>query len=103
MGNRRNGRTARRLSCRTRRGRTPATAGARGASKARHEEQDGENSWKSSAGFGYLLCEREAQRWEGKGRDYFDWVTQNPLLAELSHARINAMIHAAGVAKLYEV
>ena len=49
-----------------------------------------------------LRREREALRWEGSFRDYFELVTQNPKLAQLSHARINDMIHAAGVEKLNE-
>jgi serine protein kinase len=49
-----------------------------------------------------LRREREALRWEGSFRDYFELVTQNPKLAQLSHARINDMIHAVGVEKLNE-
>lgn len=49
-----------------------------------------------------LRREREALRWEGSFRDYFELVTQNPKLAQLSHARINEMIHAPGVERLAE-
>lgn len=49
-----------------------------------------------------LRREREALKWEGTFRDYFELVTQNPQLAQLSHARINEMIHAAGVERLGE-
>ena len=46
--------------------------------------------------------ERETLRWEGSFRDYFELVTQNPRLAQLSHARINDMIHAAGIERINE-
>lgn len=49
-----------------------------------------------------LRREREALKWEGSFRDYFELVSQNPQLAQLSHARINDMIHAAGVERLGE-
>jgi serine protein kinase len=49
-----------------------------------------------------LRRETAALQWEGTFRDYFELVTQNPRLAELSHARINDMIHAAGVERLNE-
>jgi serine protein kinase len=49
-----------------------------------------------------LRRRHEALLWEGTFRDYFELVTQNPRLAELSHARINDMVHAAGVEKLNE-
>jgi serine protein kinase len=49
-----------------------------------------------------LRRETEALRWEGSFQDYFELVMQNPRLAQLSHARINDMIHAAGVEKLNE-
>src|SRR5437868_8059230 len=67
-----------------------------------HEDQDGKHSFNISARLEDLRREREAQQWEGTFRNYFELVTQNPRLAELSHARINDMIHAAGVAKLNE-
>src|SRR5437763_2861934 len=67
-----------------------------------HEDQDGKHSFNISARLEDLRREREALQWEGTFRDYFELVTQNPRLAELSHARINDMIHAAGVAKLNE-
>src|ERR687884_1091880 len=65
------------------------------------EEQDG-NKFNISERLEGLRREREALRWEGSFRDYFELVTQNPRLAQLSHARINDMIHAAGVEKLNE-
>jgi serine protein kinase len=67
-----------------------------------HEEQDGKRRFDISERLDALRHEHEALRWEGSFRDYFELVTQNPRLAELSHARINDMIHAAGVEKLNE-
>lgn len=46
--------------------------------------------------------ERERLKWEGIFRDYFELVTANPRLAQLSHARICDMILAAGVEKIAE-
>jgi serine protein kinase len=66
------------------------------------QEQDGSNKFNISERLENLRREREALKWEGSFRDYFELVTQNPRLAELSHARINDMIHAAGVEKLNE-
>src|ERR687883_620400 len=66
------------------------------------QEQDGNNKFNISERLEGLRREREALRWEGSFRDYFELVTQNPRLAELSHARINDMIHAGGVEKLNE-
>ncbi|HEY0322693.1 MAG TPA: PrkA family serine protein kinase [Pyrinomonadaceae bacterium] len=66
------------------------------------QEQDGSNKFNISERLEGLRREREALRWEGSFRDYFELVTQNPRLAELSHARINDMVHAAGVDKLNE-
>ena len=67
-----------------------------------HEEQDGKHNFNISERLESLRRDREALQWEGTFRDYFELVTQNPRLAELSHARINDMIHAAGVDKLNE-
>ena len=67
-----------------------------------HEEPDGKHSFNISERLEGLRREREALQWEGTFRDYFELVTQNPRLAELSHARINDMIHAAGVEKINE-
>jgi serine protein kinase len=67
-----------------------------------HEEQDGKKHFDISERLEHLRHEREAMRWEGSFRDYFELVTQQPRLAELSHARVNDMIHAAGVEKLNE-
>ncbi|HEX8746652.1 MAG TPA: PrkA family serine protein kinase [Pyrinomonadaceae bacterium] len=66
------------------------------------QEQDGSNKFNISERLEGLRREREALKWEGSFRDYFELVTQNPRLAELSHARINDMVHAAGVEKLNE-
>ncbi|HEX7318131.1 MAG TPA: hypothetical protein VF297_29780 [Pyrinomonadaceae bacterium] len=67
------------------------------------QEQDGSGSkFDISARLEALRQEHAALAWEGSFRDYFELVTQNPRLAELSHARINDMIHAAGVEKLNE-
>jgi predicted Ser/Thr protein kinase/intein/homing endonuclease len=65
------------------------------------QEQDG-SKFDISARLEELRRDHEALQWEGSFRDYFELVTQNPRLAELSHARINDMIHAAGVEKLNE-
>ena len=67
------------------------------------QEQDGSgNKFDISARLEALRQEHAALAWEGSFRDYFELVTQNPRLAQLSHARINDMIHAAGVEKLNE-
>src|SRR5256885_15151451 len=66
------------------------------------QEQDGNNKFNISERLEGLRRDRELLRWEGSFRDYFELVTQNPKLAELSHARINDMIHASGVEKLNE-
>jgi len=65
------------------------------------EQQDGKH-FDISERLESLRREREALLWEGSFRDYFELVTQNPNIAQLSHARINDMIHAAGVEKLNE-
>jgi serine protein kinase len=46
--------------------------------------------------------ERERLKWEGTFRDYFELVTANPRLAQLSHARICDMMLAPGVEKIAE-
>jgi len=66
------------------------------------QEQDGSGKFDISARLEALRQEHAALAWEGSFRDYFELVTQNPRLAQLSHARINDMIHAAGVEKLNE-
>jgi serine protein kinase len=66
------------------------------------QEQDGNGKFDISARLEALRQEHAALAWEGSFRDYFELVTQNPRLAELSHARINDMIHAAGLEKLNE-
>src|ERR671915_695591 len=67
------------------------------------QEQDGSGSkFDISARLETLRQEHAALAWEGSFRDYFELVTQNPRLAELSHARINDMVHAAGVEKVNE-
>ncbi len=66
------------------------------------QEQDGKGKFDISARLEALRQEHAALAWEGSFRDYFELVTQNPRLAQLSHARINDMIHAAGVEKLNE-
>ncbi|HVF57182.1 MAG TPA: hypothetical protein VM934_13585 [Pyrinomonadaceae bacterium] len=65
------------------------------------QEQDG-SKFNISERLESLRREQEALHWEGSFRDYFELVTQNPRLAQLSHARINDMIHAPGVEKLNE-
>src|SRR5918912_2892223 len=67
------------------------------------QEQDGNgNKFDITARLEELRQEHAALAWEGNFRDYFELVTQNPRLAQLSHARINDMIHAGGVDKLNE-
>src|SRR6201995_3904471 len=66
------------------------------------QEQDGNGKFDITARLEELRQEHAALAWEGNFRDYFELVTQNPRLAQLSHARINNMIHAAGVEKLNE-
>jgi serine protein kinase len=65
------------------------------------QEQDG-NKFNISERLEDLRREREAIRWEGSFRDYFELVSQSPRIAQLSHARINDMVHAGGVEKLNE-
>lgn len=67
------------------------------------QEQDGSNHlFNISERLEDLRREREQLRWEGSFRDYFELVSQNPRIAQLSHARINDMVHAAGVEKVNE-
>ncbi len=68
-------------------------------------EQDGNNknaSFNISERLDTHRREQSRLQWTGTFRDYFELVTQNPRLAQLSHARINDMVHAAGVEKLNE-
>lgn len=46
--------------------------------------------------------EREELKWEGTFQEYFELVSQNPRLAQLSHARVCDMILFAGVDKVNE-
>ncbi|HKR11237.1 MAG TPA: PrkA family serine protein kinase [Pyrinomonadaceae bacterium] len=66
------------------------------------QEQDGNKKFNISERLEDLRREHEALRWEGSFRDYFELVAQNPRTAQLSHARINDMVHAAGVERLNE-
>ena len=66
------------------------------------QEQDGNKQFNISERLEDLRREHEALRWEGSFRDYFELVAQNPRVAQLSHARINDMVHAAGVDRLNE-
>jgi serine protein kinase len=66
------------------------------------QEQDGNYPFNISERLEDLRRERELLRWEGSFRDYFELVSQNPRVAQLSHARINDMVHAGGVEKLNE-
>jgi len=66
------------------------------------EEQDGSKNFNISERLEDLRREHEALRWEGSFRDYFELVTQNPRIAQLSHARINDMVHAAGIDRVNE-
>ena len=66
------------------------------------QEQDGRKQFNISERLEDLRREHEALRWEGTFRDYFELVAQNPRIAQLSHARINDMVHAAGIERLNE-
>ena len=66
------------------------------------QEQDGNKGFNISERLEDLRREHEALRWEGTFRDYFELVAQNPRIAQLSHARINDMVHAAGIDRLNE-
>jgi serine protein kinase len=66
------------------------------------QEQDGNKKFNISERLEDLRREHEALRWEGSFRDYFELVSQNPRIAQLSHARVNDMVHAAGVERLNE-
>src|SRR3954453_15731768 len=66
------------------------------------QEQDGNSKFNISERLEDLRREHEALRWEGTFRDYFELVAQNPRIAQLSHARINDMVHAAGIERLNE-
>jgi len=66
------------------------------------KEQDGGKNFNISERLEDLRREHEALRWEGSFRDYFELVTQNPRIAQLSHARINDMVHAAGIDRVNE-
>jgi serine protein kinase len=66
------------------------------------QEQDGNKGFNISERLEDLRREHEALRWEVTFRDYFELVAQNPRIAQLSHARVNDMVHAAGVERLNE-
>ena len=66
------------------------------------EEQDGKKQFNISERLEDLRRENAALRWEGSFRDYFELVAQNSRIAQLSHARINDMVHASGVERLNE-
>jgi serine protein kinase len=66
------------------------------------QEQDGNKKFNISERLEDLRREHEALRWEGSFRDYFELVAQNLRIAQLSHARLNDMVHAAGVERLNE-
>jgi serine protein kinase len=66
------------------------------------QEQDGNKKFNITERLEDLRREHEALRWEGSFRDYFELVAQNPRIAQLSHARLNDMVHAAGVGRLNE-
>ena len=67
-----------------------------------HEEPDGKYKFNISERLEDLRREHESLQWEGSFREYFELVSQNPRLAQLSHARVNDMVHAAGIEKLNE-
>jgi serine protein kinase len=66
------------------------------------QDHDANKQFNISERLEELRQEHEALRWEGTFRDYFELVTQNPRIAQLSHARINDMIHAGGIERLNE-
>ena len=70
------------------------------------QNQDGNDNNRTSFNISERLeslrRDRDALRWEGTFRDYFELVSQNPRLAQLSHARLNDMVHAAGLERLNE-
>ncbi len=70
------------------------------------QQQDGNNNNRTpfdiSERLEHSRREQDALRWTGTFRDYFELVSQNPRLAQLSHARINDMIHHAGVERTNE-
>jgi len=66
------------------------------------QEQDGKKQFNISERLEDLRREHEALRWEGTFRDYFELVAQNPRIAQLSHARINDMVHARSIDRLNE-
>jgi serine protein kinase len=66
------------------------------------QEHDGRQHFNITERLEDLRREHEALRWEGSFRDYFELVTQNPKIAQLSHGRVNDMVHAAGVERLNE-
>lgn len=65
-------------------------------------QQEGNHNFSITERLKALREEREALRWEGTFQEYFELVTGNPHLAQLSHARVNEMIHSAGVEKINE-
>jgi len=66
------------------------------------QEHDGRQHFNITERLEDLRREHEALRWEGSFRDYFELVAQNPKIAQLSHGRVNDMVHAAGVERLNE-
>lgn len=67
-----------------------------------HDGNDNRTPFDISARLDAHRRELDALRWEGSFRDYFELVSRNPRLAQLSHARLNDMIHAAGVERTAE-
>jgi len=59
------------------------------------QEHDGRQHFNITERLEDLRREHEALRWEGSFRDYFELVAQNPKIAQLSHGRVNDMVHAA--------
>ena len=67
------------------------------------QQQDGNNNnFSITERLRALREERESLRWQGTFQEYFELVTRNPKLAQLSHARVNEMIHYPGVEKINE-
>ena len=67
-----------------------------------HDGNDTRTPFDISARLDAHRRELDALRWEGSFRDYFELVSHQPRLAQLSHARLNDMIHAAGLERTAE-
>ncbi len=64
--------------------------------------EDSKKSLNLSDLLGAYRREREELKWDGTFQEYFELVSQNPRIAQLSHARVCDMILAAGAEKVNE-